>query len=729
MRRITQFFLLIYPFFLAAQSGPDSINYYKQSHHEIRLLSKNVNSKRSEVASHRYAKKLYFSRLPSLESPGRVFTQLEGNPALPFDLKPKDEDQHIGFTALTNTGQRIYYTLYRQNEAGIIYKSQIWFHDKDFNGKWGPPKQLPRSFVDNGKNVKHPATGILSDTRSEVLFYVSDTKEGKGKDDIWCTYLDKDGSFSSPLQFPFNSEEDEASPFFDIANQTLYFSSKGHQSSGGFDIFRSHYLGDGKWTKPESLGRPVNSYYDDLFYIFNENGHHCYFSSNRPGADCPPADPACRDFNVYQVNLQATLQVFLFDDQDKLPLYGCNVELKDLATGEILSTYLDLKDNFSTVGLEPGKDYQLIVSKMDYLPIFEDVNADELDFFKTSFLELRLQPLKMQAMKVSHPVAPKEESFALKTEREQPKPSLEITDTKPMDSAIIAYNELVEKNEVTIDHKTEVAQVEDEEQPKEEPVQEMPVLTQEKETVTAAPDLKIVEKPISNEAITEEVEVEKETVQVAVPEILENEIASTTESVESSVVAPTFNDTKTPTNLPPAQENLVEEPIENTKIEVSDNPVVAPAPAEEKLDATARYLQSATALITSLDSENYLPVANMPQISLAKNEDPIDLLFFHKKLQCQIAFDFKNKDFRPDGTDTMNRYLTSIDGLLKKNQNPPIGITVFHGEASQFVVYSFRDANAGASEPSFIHTFLFPEHYEGILPAPGALIELLAKDN
>jgi hypothetical protein len=147
------------------------------------------------------------------------------------------------------------------------------------------------------------------------------------------------------------------------------------------------------------------------------------------------------------------------------------------------------------------------------------------------------------------------------------------------------------------------------------------------------------------------------------------------------------------------------------------------------LDATARYLQSASALITSLDTENYLPVANMPQISLAKNEDPVDLLFFHKKLQCQIAFDFKNKDFRPDGTDTMNRYLTSIDGLLKKNQNPPIGITVFHGEASQFVVYSFRDANAETAEPSFIHTFLFPEHYEGVLPAPGALIELLAKDN
>lgn len=721
MRRITHFILLIYPFFLAAQSGSDSFDYFKQSHHEIRLLSKNVNSKRSEVASHRYAKKLYFSRLPSPENPGRVFTQLEGNPALLFDLKPNDETQHIGFTALTNTGQRIYYTLYRQDEAGKIYKSQIWFHDKDFNGKWGPAKQLPRSFVDNGKNVKHPATGILSDTRSEVLFFISDTEVGKGKDDIWCTYLRKDGSFSDPLQFPFNTEEDEASPFFDIANQTLYFSSKGHQSSGGFDIFQSHYLGGGKWTKPESLGRPVNSYYDDLFFIFNENGHHCYFSSNRPGSDCPPADLTCRDFNIYQVNLQATLQVFLFDDQDKLPLYGCNVELKDLATGEILSTYLDLKDNFSTVGLEPGKEYQLIVSKLDYLPIFEDINADELDFFKTSFLELRLQPLKMQAMKVSHPVAPEEEPIVLKTERAQPEPSPAMAEAKPMDTAIIAYTELVEEDKAATSPKVEVSK-----DPQEEPVPEMPIFEQNFETEVKTPAPELVGKTIEREASIEEVAAKKEITPMAAPELSEKEgVAATTQPIEATALS----ERKPPIVPDPTEEEIVPEPTENTQPASSNDPSEPTALASEKLDATARYLQSAAALITSLDTENYLPVANMPQISLAKNEDPVDLLFFHKKLQCQIAFDFKNKDFRPDGTDTMNRYLTSIDGLLKKNQNPPIGITVFHGEASQFVVYSFRDANAETAEPSFIHTFLFPEHYEGVLPAPGALIELLAKDN
>ncbi|MEZ4955658.1 MAG: PDDEXK nuclease domain-containing protein [Saprospiraceae bacterium] len=721
MRRITHFILLIYPFFLAAQSGSDSFDYFKQSHHEIRLLSKNVNSKRSEVASHRYAKKLYFSRLPSPENPGRVFTQLEGNPALPFDLKPNDETQHIGFTALTNTGQRIYYTLYRQDEVGNIYRSQIWFHDKDFNGKWGPAKQLPRSFVDNGKNVKHPATGILSDTRSEVLFFISDTEVGKGKDDIWCTYLRKDGSFSDPLQFPFNTEEEEASPFFDIANQTLYFSSKGHQSSGGFDIFQSHYLGGGKWTKPESLGRPVNSYYDDLFFIFNENGHHCYFSSNRPGEDCPPADLTCRDFNIYQVNLQATLQVFLFDDQDKLPLYGCNVELKDLATGEILSTYLDLKDNFSTVGLEPGKEYQLIVSKLDYLPIFEDINADELDFFKTSFLELRLQPLKMQAMKVSHPVAPEEEPIVLKTERAQPEPSPAMAEAKPMDTAIIAYTELVEEDKAATSPKVEVSK-----DPQEEPVPEMPIFEQNFETEVKTPAPELVGKTIEREAPIEEVAAKKEITPMAAPELSEKEsVAATTQPIEATALS----ERKPPIVPDPTEEEIVPEPTENTQPASSNDPSEPTVPTEETLDATTHYLRSAAALITSLDTENYLPVANMPQISLAKNEDPVDLLFFHKKLQCQIAFDFKNKDFRPDGTDTMNRYLTSIDGLLKKNQNPPIGITVFHGEASQFVVYSFRDANAGTAEPSFIHTFLFPEHYEGVLPAPGALIELLAKDN
>ena len=78
---------------------------------------------------------------------------------------------------------------------------------------------------------------------------------------------------------PVNTEYDEEGVF--IMGDTLYFSSKGHNSCGGYDVFKS-YFRNMQWTKPENLGFPINSPYDDLFYVKDMNNKY-YFSSNRPG--------------------------------------------------------------------------------------------------------------------------------------------------------------------------------------------------------------------------------------------------------------------------------------------------------------------------------------------------------------------------------------------------------------------------------------------------------------
>ena len=78
---------------------------------------------------------------------------------------------------------------------------------------------------------------------------------------------------------PINTEYDEEGVF--VVGDTLYFSSKGHNSCGGYDVFKS-YLRNMQWTMPENLGFPINSPYDDIFYVKDLNNKF-YFSSNRPG--------------------------------------------------------------------------------------------------------------------------------------------------------------------------------------------------------------------------------------------------------------------------------------------------------------------------------------------------------------------------------------------------------------------------------------------------------------
>ena len=61
------------------------------------------------------------------------------------------------------------------------------------------------------------------------------------------------------------------------------FSSPGHSSIGGFDVFVSYRDKHGLWGKPVNLGAPSNTPYDELYFSIAANGKYAYFSSNRAG--------------------------------------------------------------------------------------------------------------------------------------------------------------------------------------------------------------------------------------------------------------------------------------------------------------------------------------------------------------------------------------------------------------------------------------------------------------
>ena len=61
--------------------------------------------------------------------------------------------------------------------------------------------------------------------------------------------------------------------------KTLYFSSQGHDSMGGYDIFKTVKQADGSWSKPENLGYPVNGPDDDVFFTITANGRKGFYAT------------------------------------------------------------------------------------------------------------------------------------------------------------------------------------------------------------------------------------------------------------------------------------------------------------------------------------------------------------------------------------------------------------------------------------------------------------------
>ncbi len=147
---------------------------------------------------------------------------------------------------------------------------------------------------------KHPALGV-DVNGNKVLYFSSNREGGQGNEDIWFALLNEDGTpgvvkNAGPM---VNSPWSEVSPFYDRWAGKLWFSSNGHPSIGGFDIFSSKQEESLEWSEPVNVGIPINSSLDDLFFSKQPSKQGAHFVSNRPSGYSPKRNTCCDD--IYEV--------------------------------------------------------------------------------------------------------------------------------------------------------------------------------------------------------------------------------------------------------------------------------------------------------------------------------------------------------------------------------------------------------------------------------------------
>lgn len=135
-------------------------------------------------------------------------------------------------------------------------------------------------------DAKHNDFSTVNITNDINQVYVSSYGDEQNSDrDIYLVKRLPQGFWSKPqgVSITINSESDENFPFYDIANNTFYFSSKGHNSMGGYDIFKTTYnTATETWSIPENMGVPINSIYDDIAFCPSTDGiNTAYFASTR----------------------------------------------------------------------------------------------------------------------------------------------------------------------------------------------------------------------------------------------------------------------------------------------------------------------------------------------------------------------------------------------------------------------------------------------------------------
>lgn len=184
-----------------------------------------------------------------------------------------DPAQNEATMAVSPDERRIY--LYQDTEGG----GDIFFSNET-NERF---KKIDR--IENKKiNTPNWETHCTVTPDGQTMYFVSNKKGGFGGRDIYRCEKQENGEWGEPVNCgpTLNSPFDEESPFISIDNKTLYFSSNGETSMGGFDIFQSILDSAGNWSKPMNLGYPFNSTGDDLFYTTTFDGYTGYLTSVRP---------------------------------------------------------------------------------------------------------------------------------------------------------------------------------------------------------------------------------------------------------------------------------------------------------------------------------------------------------------------------------------------------------------------------------------------------------------
>lgn len=213
-----------------------------------------------------------------------------------------------------------------------------------------------------------PAIGHLNDTT--FLFFVSDRPGGKGGMDIYMTWQDTNGVWAQPRNFDFiNTAGDDVTPFFHDKSQSLFYSSNGVKTMGGFDIFKTTYRLD-SWIDPIHTGYPINSSFDDLYFSYDPAAAEAFLTSNRPGCMCIDAEKGCYCNDIYKYPIPVDLTVDVFNLTNNEPLKGAVITLwESTPEGDIpIKTIENTSGNDFYFTLELDKNYRITG---DYGPDWE----------------------------------------------------------------------------------------------------------------------------------------------------------------------------------------------------------------------------------------------------------------------------------------------------------------------------------------------------------------------
>ncbi|MBL7950155.1 MAG: PD40 domain-containing protein [Flavobacteriales bacterium] len=293
---------------------------------------------------------------------------------------------HLATINVAADGQTLF--VYRDDGGdGNIYESKL------VGEIWSDPVLMGSDI-----NTKAWETHGALTADGNTFYFVSDRKDASiGGRDIYRVVRLPNGEWSKAqnLSPVVNTRYDEDGPFIHPNGRTLYFSSKGHNSMGGFDIFYTEMNDDGSWTAPKNLGAPLNTTDDDVFFVTTADGRRGYFSSDQ--------NAGYGEKDIYFVDLPSEMEAegltvlkgyIIPAPGEDLP-NSTILYVTDKSTGEVKTYKPRQRDGVYVAILPPCKEYNLDYRVNDKTVHTEDIFVECESSYQEINKEIYLSPVSL----------------------------------------------------------------------------------------------------------------------------------------------------------------------------------------------------------------------------------------------------------------------------------------------------------------------------------------------
>lgn len=316
--------------------------------------------------------------------------------------KPLNSQYHDATVGLAPDGQSM--LIYKDGDLYVCYlKGDEWTEPELLPEVINTEENLENSacFSPDGNAIYFTRGKTIDPTTSNGDIYVSKKKKG-----IWGKAI--------KLNKIVNTEFDEDGVFMHPDGRTLYFSSRGHNTMGGYDIFSTVLQSDGTWSTPVNLGYPINTPDDDIYFVLSADAQHGYYSTVK--------DDALGFTDIYMINFAVEIPVIDTIMVDSVPVIAevpiikpvrvtivkgivtdaislepieATIEIYDNVKNELISEQIsNSKTGKYLISLPSGVNYGLVVKADNYLFHSENFDIDSTATYNEIIKDISLMPIE-----------------------------------------------------------------------------------------------------------------------------------------------------------------------------------------------------------------------------------------------------------------------------------------------------------------------------------------------